>query len=72
MILPRLGIWSSASGKFLIWERFYRRDGEATVFCRVSLRYLKTARELGESKSKSKEDQRATEISKCTSYLRTY
>ena len=46
MILPRPGKWSSASGRFFIWERLYKRGGGATILCRVSLRYLKTAREI--------------------------
>lgn len=43
MIIPRLGVWSSASGRFFIWERLYYSQGQPSILCRVTLRYLKTA-----------------------------
>lgn len=53
MILPRLGKnWSTAAGRWLVWERLYdiRKDRKATIWCRVSLRYLKTQRQMSDDR----------------------
>ena len=50
MIVPCPGGWSHKSGRWLVWERLYHYDSEngsyPTIWCRLSFRYLHTAREL--------------------------
>lgn len=46
MILPRLGQWSSAHGRWLTWWRFYYH-GHWTPLCRVEVRYLRDAQGKG-------------------------
>ena len=39
-ILPRLGRWSSAGGKYFTWMRIYYK-WYWTPFCKVGIRYKK-------------------------------
>jgi hypothetical protein len=45
MIIPRLGKWTMASGRHLVWERLYLHGHKWTPLCRVRFRNLKTVRE---------------------------
>jgi len=45
MIILNFGQWSSSSGRWFTRERLYK-FGKWTPLCRISLRYLKTSREM--------------------------
>jgi len=38
MILPRLGKWSHAAGRWFVWDRIYYKGYKWTPFCKVHRR----------------------------------
>ena len=55
MILPRPGKWKYAWDRWFIWERLFdiRVDTTPTIWCRVSLRYLKTQKQMSQERAQA-------------------